>query len=240
MVSHLRLLVLAGVAFCCGLARAQTPDFEAVRVAPVAVTPSHVVVEMLKLARVGAEDFVVDLGSGDGRLVIEAVRQFGARGGLGVDISEGAVAYATATAADAGIADGVAVRREDLFGTDVARATVVTLYLFPAAMPRLRTKLLAELEPGTRVVSHDFPFPGWTPDRVSRIPAPEKNDSVGRADAVLYLYTVPARPPRRRRRDRGAVRACHRGGEPRRTIVASTQQCPRHVHPTAGGREDSR
>jgi SAM-dependent methyltransferase len=181
---------------CVSSFAADTPDLEAVRVAPVAVTPSRVVVAMLRLARVGPGDFVVDLGSGDGRLVIEAVRQFGATGGLGVDISQSAVAYANAKAAEAGIADRVRFLREDLFTTDVRRASVVTLYLFPTAMPRLRAKLLAELAPGTRVVSHDFPFPGWPADRVASVPAPEKNDSVGRGDAVLYLYTVPAHPPR--------------------------------------------
>ena len=181
---------------CVSSLAADAPDLEALRVAPVAVTPLHVVVEMLRLARVRPGDFVVDLGSGDGRLVIEAVRQFGAAGGLGVDISETAVAYANAKAAEAGIADRVRFLREDLFATDVRRASVVTLYLFPTAMPRLRVKLLAELAPGTRVVSHDFPFSGWAADRVVGVPAPEKNDSVGRGDAVLYLYTVPARPLR--------------------------------------------
>jgi len=70
---------------------------------------------------------------------------------------------------------------------------VVTVYLFPAAMPRLRDKLRAELAPGTRVVVHDFPFPGWPADRIVTLPAPQKADSVGRSDAVLFLYTVPPR-----------------------------------------------
>ena len=138
-------------------------------------------------------DFVVDLGSGDGRLVIAAVERFGARGGFGVDISEVAVDYANGKAAEAGVADRVRFLRRDLFATDVSQATVVTVYLFPTAMPRLRDKLLAELAPGTRVVSHDFPFPGWHIERVAQLPAPEKNDTTGRGDAVLYLYTVPAR-----------------------------------------------
>jgi SAM-dependent methyltransferase len=180
--------------FCAESVAADPPDYEALRVAPVAVTPSRIVDEMLKLTDVGPGDFVVDLGSGDGRLVIAAVRQFGASGGFGVDISEGAVAFANAKAVEAGVADRVRFLLGDLFSTDIRRATVVTLYLFPAAMPRLRTKLLAELEPGTRVVSHDFPLPDWPVDRVARFAAPDKNDSVGRGDAVLYLYTVPARP----------------------------------------------
>ena len=189
-----RMLVSAFLALVSGASVAAEPaDYEALRVAPIAVTPSNIVDAMLGLARVGPGDFVIDLGSGDGRLVIVAVDRFGAAGGFGVDISEQSVTYANARAAEAGIADRVQFQRRDLYSTDVRRATVVTLYLFPAAMPRLRTKLLAELAPGTRVVSHDFPFPDWTPDRVSVFAASDKNDSVGRGDAVLYLYTVPAR-----------------------------------------------
>ena len=190
---------LASIAFAlllgfgAGTIAAERPDDEALRIAPIAVTPSHIVERMLELAQAGADDFVVDLGSGDGRLVIAAVERFGARGGFGVDISEAAVAYANAKAAEAGIADRVRFFRQDLFATDVHRATVVTLYLFPAAMPRVRAKLLAELAPGARVVSHDFPFADWPAERVVQFPAPEKNDTVGRADAVLYLYKVPAR-----------------------------------------------
>lgn len=171
------------------------PDYEALRVAPNAVTPTSIVDEMLRMAGVGPADFVVDLGSGDGRLVIAAVQRFGARGGLGVDISEGAVTYANAKAAEQKVADRVRFLRQDLFATDIRAATVVTMYLFTSAMARVRDKLRAELAPGTRVVSHDFPLPDWTPERVARFAAPEKNDSVGRADAVLYLYTVPPRRP---------------------------------------------
>ena len=78
----------------------------------------------------------------------------------------------------------------DLFATDVGRATVVTVYLFPGVMARVGDKLRSELAPGTRVVSHDFPFPDWAPDRVSTVPSPEKWDYTGRADAVLLLHTV--------------------------------------------------
>lgn len=177
-------------------ATADEQDLEAVRVAPFAVTPSRIVDEMLKLAHVGRDDFVIDLGSGDGRIVIASVHEFGAAGGLGVDISQDAVAYANAKAAEAGIADRVRFERRDLFATDVTQATVVTVYLFPAAMPRLREKLRAELRPGARIVVHDFPFPDWPPDRVTSFPTPEKYDVVGRGHATLYLYTVPARAPR--------------------------------------------
>jgi SAM-dependent methyltransferase len=189
-----RLLAVAALQGCATPELVADPaDYEALRVAPVAVTPARVVDEMLALARVGEGDFVVDLGSGDGRLVIAAVARFGASGGFGVDISERAVEYANAKAAEAGVADRVRFFQRDLFATDIGRASVVTVYLFPTVMPRLRDKLLSDLAPGTRVVSHDFPLPDWPVERVSRFPAPEKIDSVGRDDAVLYLYTVPAR-----------------------------------------------
>lgn len=175
---------------------AAPPDLEAQRVAPYAATPQDVVTEMLRLARVGPADFVVDLGSGDGRLVIAAVKEFGARGGFGVDINADYVAYANAKAAEAGVADRATFYSRDLFATDVSRATVVTVYLFPGVMARVGDKLRSELAPGTRVVSHDFPFPDWTPDRVSTVPSPEKKDYTGRADAVLLLYTVPERRER--------------------------------------------
>ena len=193
MFSKVRLLALAFLALVAFHVHAAEADLEATRVAPFAVTPWGVVDAMLKMANVGPNDFVVDLGSGDGRLVIAAVEHFGARGGFGVDISKVAVDYANGKAAEARVADRVQFLQRDLFVTDVSRATVVTVYLFPTAMPRLRDKLFAELAPGTRVVSHDFPFPGWHIDRVAHIPAPEKNDTTGRTDAVLYLYTVPAR-----------------------------------------------
>ena len=160
-------------------------------VAPDAATPSTIVEAMLKLAEVGPADFVIDLGSGDGRIVIAAVKQFGAKGALGVDINEKSVAYATAKAAEAGVGERARFEARDLFTTDVSAATVVTTYLFPKAMPRLRDKLLRELKPGTRVVSHDFPFPDWRIDRVVRMSSPEKVDAISQGQAVLYLYTVP-------------------------------------------------
>jgi SAM-dependent methyltransferase len=187
-----RLLHLLPV-LCLAVASPSFAAADDARVAPYADTPSSVVEAMLSMARVGPADMVVDLGSGDGRLVIAAVRTFGARGALGVDINEAFVAHARGKAAEAGVADRARFEVRDLFTTDVSGATVVTVYLFPAAMPRLRDKLRAELAPGTRVVVHDFPFPGWAADRIARFPAPEKLDSVGRADAVLYLYTVPPR-----------------------------------------------
>jgi cyclopropane fatty-acyl-phospholipid synthase-like methyltransferase len=172
-----------------------TLDHDPRSVAMDVATPSDIVDAMLKMAGVGPNDFVIDLGSGDGRIVIAAVKQFGARGALGVDINEKAVTYAKVKATEAGIADRARFENRDLFTTDVGAATVVTTYLFPKAMPRLRDKLLKELKPGTRVVSHDFPFPDWRIERVWRFRAPDKVDAISQGEAVLYLYTVPARAP---------------------------------------------
>lgn len=186
-----RAIALVAILAWGTAAAAATPD--EVRVAPYADTPSPVVDAMLRMARVGPADIVIDLGSGDGRLVIAAVRDFDARAALGVDINEAFVRYARGRAAEAGLSGRARFEVRDLFTTDVSAATVVTIYLFPAAMPRLREKLRAELAPGTRIVVHDFPFPDWTADRIVSLPAPEKADSVGRSDAVLFLYTVPRR-----------------------------------------------
>jgi len=176
---------------------AAQPDLESVRVAPYADTPSPIVHEMLKLAHVGPGDYVIDLGSGDGRLVIAAVKDFGARAALGVEINEKLIAYARASAVEAGVADRATFESGDLFATDLSAATVVTLYLFPAAMARVRDKLQAELAPGTRVVSHDFPLPGWRTDRIATFAAPEKELTVARSVAVVYVYSVPPREPAR-------------------------------------------
>ena len=160
-------------------------------VAPYAATLTLVVDAMLKLADVGPDDFVVDLGSGDGRIVIAAVTRFKARGGLGVDIEPSLVKFSNDSAAQAGITDRVKFREQDLFKTDVGEATVVTVYLLPRAMPPLEQKLLAELKPGTRVVVQDYPFPTWRAERVVELKTPDKETSAGLPYAQLYLYKVP-------------------------------------------------
>jgi len=172
-------------------AAAQTPS-EADRVAPFAVTPESVVTAMLEVARVGPGDTVVDLGSGDGRLVIAAAREFGARG-FGVDIDPVLVAYATRKAEEAGVSERARFYLRDLFKTDVAGASVVTIYLLPTIMDRVAAKLAAELKPGTRVVTHDYILPGWRIDRVRVVQAPEKDEITGTRQASIYLFTVPPR-----------------------------------------------
>jgi len=165
----------------------EAPDM----VAPYATTPAPVVDEMLLLARVGPDDFVVDLGSGDGRVVITAVAKFNARGGFGVDIEESLVTYANAKAQEAGVADRAKFYLRDMFKTDIREASVVTVYLLPRGMNKLRSKLLAELKPGTRVVAHDYQFQGWPVERIVSFDVPEKNDYTGRRNTALYLYIVP-------------------------------------------------
>jgi Methyltransferase domain len=161
--------------------------------APYVPTPWVIVDEVLQLAGVGPADYVVDLGSGDGRLVLAAVARHGARGGFGVDILADLVAEANASAARQGVADRVGFQVRDLFETPVGEATVVTLYLLPTSIPRLEGKLLAELAPGSRVVSHDYPFPDWPHERIVSMDVPEKVAINGTARTALYLYIVPAR-----------------------------------------------
>ena len=127
-------------------------------------TPAEVVDAMLQVANVTAGDVVYDLGSGDGRIVIEAARRFGATG-VGVEIDAELVKKAREDAQKAGVAGKVTFSQADLFRTDLTKATVVTLYLSPSINLRLRSKLQRELKPGARVVSHRFPIGDWAPDR---------------------------------------------------------------------------
>jgi SAM-dependent methyltransferase len=151
---------------------------------PYATTPDNVTVAMLELAKVGPEDYVIDLGSGDGRIVITAARRFGARG-LGVDIDAGLVEGSQQSAQRAGVADRAEFRVQDLFLTDLSRATVITLYLLPAVNLQLRPALLA-LKPGTRIVSHDWDMGAWKPDQTMKIENPRKT-------SLAHLWVVPAR-----------------------------------------------
>jgi hypothetical protein len=173
----------------CTLAQEKKPE----SAGPYVPTPWVIVDEILKLGGVGPNDFVVDLGSGDGRLVLTAVTRFKAKGGFGVDIEAPLVADANDRARKAGVGDRVKFFVRDLFETSVAEANVVTLYLLPTSVPKLEGKLLAELAPGSRVVSHDYPFPDWPHDRYVKMDVPEKVEISGTTRTTLYLYTVPAR-----------------------------------------------
>lgn len=159
---------------------------------PYVPTPWTIVDEMLKLAEVRGNDFVMDLGSGDGRLVITAAERFGSRG-LGVDIDPALVKLATENAARAGVADRVRFEERDLFETGLTEPTVLTLYLLPHIVTQLVPRILAEMKPGARVVSHDYPLVPWQPDRYLQFELEEKIEISGTMRTVLYLYTVPAR-----------------------------------------------
>jgi SAM-dependent methyltransferase len=147
-------------------------------------TPDAVATEMLRLAGTTSRDVVYDLGSGDGRLVIAAARDFGARG-VGVEIDADLVQSSREAAAMAGVGDRTRFLWQDLFVTDLGDATVVTLYLGEAVNRRLRPVLLGQLRPGTRVVSHDFGMGDWPPDRTVRARGPDREHR-------LHLWTIPA------------------------------------------------
>jgi hypothetical protein len=182
-------------ALCAGLALAASLAFASENVVkdggPYVPTPQAVVDAMLDLARVGPGDFVVDLGSGDGRIVLTGATRHQASG-MGVDIDGELVDLANASARRLGVAQRVQFQRQDIFAADLSRATVLTLYLLPGMMERLRPKLLKELSPGTRIVSHDFDFGEWKPDRSVDVQTPEKYDISGSWSSTVHLWTVPA------------------------------------------------
>lgn len=158
---------------------------------PYVPTPNEIVNEMLKLADVRPGDYLIDLGSGDGRIVITAAEKFGARG-FGVDIDPELVKHANDMAAKAGVADRARFEQRDLFQMPLREATVLTLYLLPGIVTQLVPKIFAEMRPGARVVSHDYPLSPWMPDRHLNLDVPEKMHISGTTRTVLYLYTVPA------------------------------------------------
>jgi len=170
------LLIAVGLA-AAGCARAPGS------VVPYVQTPHEVVSAMLRLADVKADDVVYDLGSGDGRVVIAAARLYGAQG-VGVEIEHHLVVDSQASARSAGVSNRVRFVEQDLFLTDVSPATVVTLYLGADLNERLRPKLLAELRPGSRIVSHDFPMGNWAPTRMISVPSRDRSHT-------LYLCVVP-------------------------------------------------
>jgi SAM-dependent methyltransferase len=143
-------------------------------------TPAAVVDGMLKLAKVTPADVVYDLGSGDGRILIAAAKTYGARG-VGIDIDPERIREATANAKSAGVADKVSFRNEDLFTADISPATVVMLYLSGPVNARLAPKLMKELTPGTRVVSHAFDLGSWKPQQRVTV-----------SDRPIFLWTVAA------------------------------------------------
>ena len=157
---------------------------------PYVQTPQNVVDRMLQVAHVGPGDYVIDLGSGDGRMVITAAKKHGARG-FGVDLDRRLVQLANRLAARAGVADRAAFYERDLYETDLTAASVVTIYLLPEVNLMVRPRLLATLRPGTRVVSHDYDMGDWPPDEQMVLDAPDK--TVGRdKKSKVFFWVVPA------------------------------------------------
>jgi SAM-dependent methyltransferase len=146
---------------------------------PYVPTPIEVVDEMLQMAEVKPGDVVYDLGCGDGRIVIRAAKQYGARG-VGIDIDPERIREARQAAKEAGVEDRVTFREQDLFQADLHEANVVTLYLLPSVNLKLRPKLLRDLRPGTRIVSHAFDMGDWEPERTASVD--------GKA---VFRWTVP-------------------------------------------------
>jgi SAM-dependent methyltransferase len=155
---------------------------------PYVQTPMEIVERMLRMAEVKKDDYVIDLGSGDGRIIIEAAKR-GARG-LGVDIDPNLVRHATENAKKAGVEDKVQFLAKDIFDTNLSSATVVTMYLLPEFNAKLLPRLLA-LKPGTRIVSHDGGIGDWPADETLEMRAPEKTVGVGGVSRV-ELWIVPA------------------------------------------------
>jgi SAM-dependent methyltransferase len=187
MTMRLALLLLF---FSCS---ARAADLAPVKDAgPYVPSPEAAVAEMLRYAKVGPQDFIVDLGSGDGRIVRTAAKLFGARG-FGVEIKENLVRQANEDARKEGIADRVKFIKQDLFKTDISQATVLTMYLLPDTVNLLRDKLATELKPGTRIVSHDYPLTGWIPEDTRQFDLPEKVAISGVQTTIIWLYLVPAR-----------------------------------------------
>jgi hypothetical protein len=150
---------------------------------PYVPTPDAVVARMLEVAKVGPDDLLYDLGSGDGRIVVTAAKKYGARG-VGYDLNPKRIEESNENARRAAVTDRVRFVKQDLFEADLSGATVVTLYLLPDVNLKLRPKLLKDLAPGTRVVSHNYGMGDWDPVSVDEI-------DVDGAKHFVYYWTVP-------------------------------------------------
>ena len=179
----MRLLALLFVAMG---AHAQETEWQV----PFITTPEEVVERMLELAATKADDLVVDLGSGDGRIVIMAAKKFGARG-LGIELDQRLVDQSKDNARAAGVADRVSFVQGDVLTADMSKASVVTVYLLPGLIGQLQQRFTGELRPGTRIVSHAFGMAGWAPDRTGlmRLSKPHRGQG---DESRLFLWIVPA------------------------------------------------
>jgi len=182
------LLALPLAAFAADKPAAEPP----INAGPYVPSPQSVVADMLKLADIGPQDFVIDLGSGDGRIVLTAAKVFGASG-FGVEIKDQLVKLSNEAAQKEGVADRVKFIKADLFKTDISRATVLTMYLLPHTVNMLKDKLLTELKPGAKVLSHDYPLAGWVPEKYVQWDLEDKVQISGVTTTLIYLYMVPAK-----------------------------------------------
>jgi len=157
---------------------------------PFISTPSDVVERMLQLAGTQPGDLVVDLGSGDGRIVIAAAQRFGARG-LGIELDQKLLEKSRHNARLAKVADRVSFVHGDVLVSDISKASVVTVYLLPSLIDRLQPRFVDELQPGTRIVSHAFAMAGWKPDRAQTVRVTQPHPGQG-DESTLYLWIVPA------------------------------------------------
>jgi hypothetical protein len=186
-------LAFAGSLLLAFALRAGAEDLQPSKNAgPYVPSPQSVVADMLKVAEVNAHDFIIDLGSGDGRIVLTAAKVFGAQG-FGVEIKDELVKKSNEAARREGLADRVKFVKQDLFKTDISQATVLTMYLLPDTVNLLKDKLLAELKPGTRIISHDYPLTGWIPEKYLQMDLDDKVQISGVTTTLIYMYVVPAK-----------------------------------------------
>jgi SAM-dependent methyltransferase len=211
-----RFIAFAAAALVALAARAQDPEVRA----PFVTTPEDVVERMLALAGTGPADYVIDLGSGDGRIVIAAAKLHGAKG-LGVEIDGKLVEVSRENANRAGVAGLAQFVERDVLLTDLSRATVVTIYLLPSLIDRLQPKFLDELRPGTRIVSHAFAMKGWNPDRIEKVHLRSPHLRQG-DESTIFLWIVPAQ-----------ARGYWRAGDLSLRVHQNFQQI--EVEATAGG-----
>ena len=182
---HRIAAALAALLFAAG-AVAQDGEVRA----PFITTPPEVVARMLQIAGTGPQDFVVDLGSGDGRIVIAAAREHGARG-LGVELEPELVAKARENARLASVGDRARFEAGDALKADVSQASVVTVYLLPSLLDQLQPRLLAQMRPGARVVTHAFTFKGWAPDRAETVRLSARHEGQG-DESRIFMWVIPA------------------------------------------------
>jgi hypothetical protein len=176
----------AVLALACAAAGAE----EGAQTPPFITTPEEVVERMLALAGTGSGDVVIDLGSGDGRIVIAAAQKLGARG-IGIERDPRLVEQSRENARLAGVADRVSFVEGDVLVSDISQGSVITVYLLPFLIDKLQPRFLTDLKPGTRIVSHAFGMVGWRPDRTETMRLDKPHAGQG-PESMLYLWIVPA------------------------------------------------